>query len=166
MRKLDEGCVPEAFAAWCSVFREESEVLKGRHGGEWTMLGELNLDVFEVTLRGMKRKKSVGAGVFSVALLLEADEVVRRVFFDIMMADVGAKRVADDWRRVLYALLKKPAPNNPNLVGERREIALMAQDMKLLLKMVHRECHDRLTDRLINSQMGWLRGFDEVKDPI
>jgi hypothetical protein len=62
VRKLDEGCVPEAFAAWCSVFREESEVLKGRHGGEWTMLGELNLDVFEVTLRGMKRKKSVGAG--------------------------------------------------------------------------------------------------------
>ena len=57
--------------------------------------------------------------------------------------------------RVLYALLKKPAPNNPNLVGERREIAMMAQDMKLLLKMVRRECHDRLADRLINSQMGW-----------
>jgi hypothetical protein len=25
--------------------------------------------------------------------------------------------------------------------------------------MVRRECHDRLTDRLINSQMGWQRGF-------
>ena len=37
---------------------------------------------------------------------------------------------------MLYALLKKPAPNNPNLVGERQDIALMAQDMKLLLKMV------------------------------
>ena len=68
-----------------------------------------------------------------------------------MMADVGVKRVADDWRRVLYALLRKPAPNNPKLVGERWEIALMAQDMKLLLTMVRRECHDRL----INSQMGW-----------
>ena len=44
---------------------------------------------------------------------------------------------------MLYTLLKKPAPNNSNLVGERREIALMAQDMKLLLKMVRRECHDR-----------------------
>jgi hypothetical protein len=61
--------------------------------------------------------------------LLEADEAVRRAFFDVMMADVGAKRVADDWRRVLYALLKKPAPNNPNRVGKRRGIALMAQDM-------------------------------------
>ena len=24
---------------------------------------------------------------------------------------------------------------------------------------VRKECHDRLTDRLINSQMGWQRGF-------
>ena len=46
VRKLDESCVPEAFAAWCSVFMEEFEVLKGRAGGEWTMLGELNFDVF------------------------------------------------------------------------------------------------------------------------
>ena len=108
---------------------------------------------------GMKRKKSVGAGGFSVELLLEADASVRRAFFDLMMADAGAKRVADDWRRVLYALLKKPAPNNPNLMDKRCEIALMALDMKLLLKMVRRECHDRLTDRLINSQMGWQRGL-------
>ena len=54
---------------------------------------------------------------------------MRRAFYDVMMADVGAKRVADDWRRVLYALLKKPASNSLNLVGERREIALMAQDI-------------------------------------
>ena len=38
----------------------------------------------------MKRKKSVGAGGFSVELLLEADAAVRRAFFDVMMADVGA----------------------------------------------------------------------------
>ena len=44
VRKLDEGCVPEAFAAWCSVFMDEFEVLKGRDGGEWTLLGELNFD--------------------------------------------------------------------------------------------------------------------------
>ena len=59
-RKLDEGCVPEAFEAWCSVFMEKFDVLKGRDGGEWTLLGELNFEVFEATLRGMKRKKSVG----------------------------------------------------------------------------------------------------------
>ena len=27
VEKLDEGCVPEAFAAWCSLFMEEFEVL-------------------------------------------------------------------------------------------------------------------------------------------
>lgn len=107
----------------------------------------------------MKRRKSVGAGGFSVELLFEADAHVQRASFDIMMEDVALGRVADDWHRVLYALLRKPAPNNPDLVGERREIALMAQEMKILLKMVRRACHDRLTDRLISSQMGWLRGF-------
>ena len=61
------------------------------------MLGELNFDVFEATLRGMKQKKSIGAGGFSIELLLEADASVRRAFFDVMMADVGAKRVADDY---------------------------------------------------------------------
>ena len=69
-------------------------------GSLWTLLGELNFEVFEATLRGMKRKKSVGAGGFSVELLLEADASVRRAFFDVMMAEVGAKRVADDWRAV------------------------------------------------------------------
>ena len=65
-------------------------------------------------------------GSQSSCLQLEAGAEVQRAFYDVMMADVGAGRVADDWRRVLYALLKKPAPNNPNLVCERREIALMA----------------------------------------
>ena len=51
VRKLDKGCVPEAFAAWCSVFKEEFEVMKGRDGGEWTMLGELNFDVFVTSSR-------------------------------------------------------------------------------------------------------------------
>ena len=52
VRKLDEGCVPVAFAAWCSVFVDEFEVLKGCDGGEWTLLGELYFEVFEATLRG------------------------------------------------------------------------------------------------------------------
>ena len=96
VEKLDEGCVPEAFAAWCSVFMEEFEVLKGRDGGEWTLLGELNFGVFEATLRGMKRKKSVGAGGFSVELLLEAGAKVQRMFYDVMMADLKAGCIADD----------------------------------------------------------------------
>ena len=87
VEKLEEGCVPEAFAAWCSLFMEEFEVLKGRDGGEWTLQRELNFDIFEATLRGMKRKKSVGAGGFSVELLLEAGVAVRRAFFDVMMTD-------------------------------------------------------------------------------
>jgi hypothetical protein len=41
-------------------------------------------------------------------LLFEADDQVWRAFFDIyMMEDVALRRVPDDWRRVLYALLRK-----------------------------------------------------------
>ena len=88
--------MPEAFAAWCSLFMEAFEVLKGRDGGEWTLQRELDFDVFEATLRGMKRKKYVGAGGFSVELLLEAGAETRRTFYDVMMADVGAGRIADN----------------------------------------------------------------------
>ena len=116
MAKLDEGCVPAAFTAWCRIFMTEFDVLKGRdNGGEWTLQGELNFGVFEAALRTMKRKKSVGAGGFSIELLLEADDHVRRAFYDIMMEDVRAGRVAEDWRRVLDALLKKPPPRTTRI---------------------------------------------------
>ena len=35
---------------------------------------------------------------------------------------------------MLYVLLAKKPPNNPDVVGDRREIALMAQEMKILLQ--------------------------------
>ena len=66
-------------------------------------------------------------------VLLAAGEGALRLLYDAMMADLRAGRVPDEWRQVLYALLVKPAPKNPERVCERREIALMSQTQKLLL---------------------------------
>lgn len=63
------------------------------------------------------------------------------------MADLRGEAFPESWRRVIYVLLTKPLPNNPALISERREIALMAQDMKLVMHMVRATAY-----RLIHGQ--------------
>eukprot|EP00966_Prymnesium_polylepis_P183143 4244076-Prymnesium_polylepis.1 len=60
------------------------------------------------------------------------------------MADLQGECPSDDWRQILYVLLVKPAPNNPELVNQRREIGLGPQDLKLCLQMVRRAAYMRL----------------------
>ena len=50
------------------------------------------------------------------------------------LKDLADSTLSSDWSVVLYALLMKPLPNNASLVCGRREIALMAQDMKVCLR--------------------------------
>ena len=56
-------------------------------------------------------------------------------------------------------MLVKPKPSNPEVVAERREIALMAHDMKLFLQMVRRISYQRVVGRVVAEQSGWLAGF-------
>ena len=60
--------------------------------------------------------------------------------------------------RDIYALLIKPSPNNPNMMGERREIALMEQLMKVVLRAVRATTYSRLEGRVLAPQLGWLQG--------
>ena len=71
-------------------------------------------------------------------LLRAAGEPAQRAFYKALISDLREKRAPEEWRTVLYALLVKPPPSNPDVVAERREIALMAHEMKLLLQMVSR----------------------------
>ena len=57
----------------------------------------------------------------------------------------------------MYVLLQKEGAR-VDVVNLRREIALMAQDMKLLLQMVRRVSYQRLVARISASQSGWLAG--------
>jgi ribonuclease HI len=152
----------EAFKAFCNVFCPAYETLRGRDGGEWELVKELTFPVFLQVLKRVPRGKAVGHGGFSIELLLHADRCVKEAFYDCLMADLQGGVFPESWRRVIYVLLTKPLPNNPALISERREIALMAQDMKLIMHMVRATAYRLITGRLRFEQCGWLPGYGTV----
>ena len=164
VQRVDAGASLVGFEAWCELFMEEWKPLEGTHGGEWRLVEEMTFPLFQDVLHKMPKGKAAGAGGWHVELLLEAGSRVQRLFYDAMMADLKSGHLPANWHRVLYALLKKGPPNNPNVVQENREIALMAQDMKLFLQMVRRVSYSRLVGRLAREQAGWLAGVGSV-DP-
>jgi hypothetical protein len=155
----DTPCCLPAFEAWFQRFFERFETIAGRDGAPFSLQKELTYDVFLEALDRMPRGKAVGAGGLSAEMLRLAGTDVKEAFYDALMDDLRGKVVAATWRRVLYVLLEKPKPNNPEVVAERREIALMAQEMKLLLQMVRSVAYQRVVSRVLCNQAGWLSGF-------
>eukprot|EP00966_Prymnesium_polylepis_P198949 4610494-Prymnesium_polylepis.1 len=64
-------------------------------------------------------------------MLKACDDEVKLMLYEALMADLRDERVSEHWRRILYVLLVKSLPNNPELVNQRREIGLGPQDLKL-----------------------------------
>jgi hypothetical protein len=152
----------DAFKAFCKVFCPTYETLRGRDGGVWELDKELTFPVFLQVLKRVPRGKAVGYGGFSIELLIHADREIKKAFYDCLMADLRGGDFPPSWRRVIYVLLTKPPPNNPALISERREIALMAQDMKLIMHMVRATAYRLITGRLRSEQCGWLPGYGTV----
>jgi len=152
----------EAFQAFCKVFCPTYETLRGKDGGQWELLNELTYPVFLEVLDRVPKGKAVGAGGFSIELLINADEEVKQAFFNCLIADLKGEVYPPEWKRVIYVLLVKPAPSNASLISERREIALMAQDMKLIMHMVRATAYRRITGRLRLEQCGWLPGYGTI----
>ena len=141
------------------MFMEAFPLLEGLAGGPFDIEKELTLDLFIEVLYSMPSGKAVGAGGFHAELLREAGEPTQRAFYDAMMSDVRGKRVPEEWRTVFYALLAKKPPSREDVVSQRREIALMAHDMKMLLQMVRRVSYQRIVGRVMSAQAGWLAGY-------
>lgn len=152
------ACVP-AFEAWCEIFMGKFEELRGADGEAFSLQRELTWEVFREVLYSMPAGKAVGAGGFHAELLRAAGEEVQKAFYRVMMKDLRGLRVPEEWKTVLYALLIKKPPSRPDVVSQRREIALMAHDMKLLLQMVRRVSYQRMVGRLAMEQAGWLNGY-------
>ena len=152
----------DAFKAFCKVFCPTYETLRGRDGGEWEFAKELTFSVFLQVLKRVPRGKAVGYGGFSIELLIHADREIQKAFYDCLMADLRGGDFPPSWRKVIYVLLTKPPPSNPALISERREIALMAQDMKLIMHMVRATAYRLVTGRLRAEQCGWLPGYGTV----
>ena len=156
---LDCGAVAAALEGWCQVFAIEFAEIKGIDGGDWLLCKELTFPLFRKVVRRMPRNKSVGAGGFSIELLQRASPSVLWTFYEAMMRDLERGVVSNRWRKVLYALLVKPPPSKPYLVKDRREIALMAQDMKLCLHMVRATAYESIQSRVASDQLGWVAGY-------
>ena len=154
--------VIEAFKAFCKVFCPTYETLRGRDGGDWELAKELTFSVFLQVLKRVPRGKAVGYGGFSIELLIHADREIKRAFYDCLMADLRGGEFPPAWRKVIYVLLTKPPPSNQALISERREIALMAKDMKLIMHMVRATAYRLITGRLRSEQCGWLPGYGTV----
>ena len=155
---MDGRASMPAFGAWCDVFMDRYETLRGRDG-HWWSLDELTFDIFQEVLKSMPSGKAVGSGGMTIELLRIAGEEAQQLFYEVMMQDVKGLRIPEHWRRILYVLLTKPLPNNPELVHQRREIALMAVDMKFFLHMVRRTAHSRIAGRIDKAQMGGCAGY-------
>ena len=152
------ACIP-CFEAWCEVFMPSWSELEGVDGGTFDLRKELTWSIFMEALHAMPSGKAVGEGGFSASLLRAASDEVRQLVYQAIIADLTEGKVSKHWKVVLYALLVKPAPNDPDVVSQRREIALMAHDMKLLLQMVKRVCYQRIIGRISKEQGGWLPGY-------
>ena len=161
---IDGGACPRAFAAWCDRFMEPFHPLDGIDGGAWLLSVEMTLELFLDILQRMPKGKAVGSGGLALEMLKAADDDVKMLFYEAMMADLQGECPSDDWRQILYVLLVKPAPNNPELVNQRREIGLGPQDLKLCLQMVRRAAYMRLDGRIHKAQMGGVSGYG-ASDP-
>jgi ribosomal protein S18 acetylase RimI-like enzyme len=74
------------------------------------------------------------------------------------MHDLQCACIPASWRVVVYALLVKPPPSDPNVVAQRREIALMEQLQKTVLQAVRRVTYVPMAGRVLSPQLGWLQG--------
>ena len=120
---------------------------------------QLTWEIFQQVLRSMPRGKAVGSGGVSAELIRALGEDAQRDLFHALREDSLSGVLSDDWKRVLYALLPKGYPNDPRKAGDRREIALMAVEMKMLLQMVRKTAYTLITSRLAIMQVGWIAGF-------
>jgi hypothetical protein len=113
---VDGFCQPAneaAFRAWLEEFVPRFEELTSADGGKWSLLDELTWPLFCRVIDSMRKGKAVGAGGLSSELLKCATSEVLRTLYDAIIADVRSGRLSGDWQKVIYVLLPKGAPNNP-----------------------------------------------------
>ena len=165
VKKLDDGCNVDAYEAWCRQHGVLFAELEGITGGDWVFAKEITFHLFRRALRSMQRKKAVGAGGMTIELLLAGGREAQHLCYRAIRSDAlrllegDQSAGAPEWQRVLYVLLKKKPPDDPRLVGQRREIALMPQDMKLFLQMLKLAVYRRVASRVCDAQLGWSPGY-------
>ena len=158
VRAADDGAVPAACAAWHDKFVGQWPELEGLAGGPWQLRDELSFPLFRRVMRKLQVKAAGVSGIALAQLRLASGRALR-LLYDALVGDADEETISERWHKVVYVLLEKKPPNDPELIGERREIALTEQDTKLLLQCVRSACYARVIGRVRAQNLGWVPGY-------
>ena len=138
-----DGVLVEGFAAWCNAFLPRWETLRMADGAEWKLEDAMTYELFESALARIAKRKAAGANRVTLDALVQAPEWVRRCVHAGLAEFASSGVFPAKWDLVVYVLLAKPR-GDQRLVGKRQDIALLAQDLKLLCRMIKMESYDRV----------------------
>ena len=159
----DGEVVPDnAFEVWLEHFSVAFEELKAPDGESGFDLQELlTFELFEDTLMSYARYKSVGArvqdAVSALELVRRLDRAGRKAYFTAAKTCILSGNRPAHWEQMVYALLPKKH-GDQRRIRKRREIALMDQTLKLMLKCVKKVSYDRMVGRTGEENHGWVPG--------
>ena len=159
----DDNVAPEcAFEAFMEHFMDRFEELGSPDGGgPFDLRALLTFELFEDTLFSYSRYKSVGAkvsgAVSSLELIRRLSVSERRSYFEVAKECIVGRNLPGHWKEMVFILLKKKH-GDQRKVRKMREIALMDQMLKLMLKCVKKLSFDRMVGRTGSENHGWVPG--------
>jgi hypothetical protein len=160
--KNDNPAPDLAFEAFMEHFMEEyDEVESPDGGGAFDLSKLLTYELFNDQLLRYARYKSVGAkvggAVSSLELIRRLSGKERRAYFDVAKQCIVGKKTPGHWAEMVFVLLKKKH-GDQRKIRKMREIALMDQTLKLMLKCVKKLSYDRCVGRTGEENHGWVPG--------
>ena len=159
---LEGNCAPDgAFDAFLEHFSEKFDELPAPDGSKFNLEELLTFDLFEDELYRHARYKAVGAKVggalSSLELIRRLGRDEREAYFAVAKQCILERKFPEHWQQMVYVLLAKKHGDQRKL-RKRREIALMDQTLKLMLKCVKRLSFDRMVGRTGEDNHGWVPG--------
>ena len=160
--RYGEVAPDNAFEAWLEHFAVAFEELKAPDGVSGFDLDELlTFELFDETLMAYARYKSVGAkvkeAVSALELVRRLDKDGRRAYFNAAKRCIMSGKGPEHWEQMVYVLLPKKH-GDQRRIRKKREIALMDQTLKLMLKCVKKVSYDRMVGRTGEENHGWVPG--------
>ena len=160
--RYGEVAPDNAFEAWLEHFAVAFEELKAPDGVSGFDLDELlTFELFDETLMAYARYKSVGAkvkgAVSALELVRRLDKEGRRAYFNAAKRCILSGKGPEHWEQMVYVLLPKKH-GDQRRIRKKREIALMDQTLKLMLKCVKKVSYDRMVGRTGEENHGWVPG--------
>ena len=149
------------FAAFSDVFARQFPRVRSQRGEEWQLEEELSWDRFLMVIRRMRKGRAVGADGLKVEWLLQLDNGLLKLYYDGLLECAKTGDFPAEWKQIVYVLLPKKH-GDQRRIGKRRDIALMAQGMKILGRMLLGSAYHDMHARLHEAQTGWTSAHNSL----